>query len=103
MLSQTNFEKVGNNDNEKMPNFGVGDTRSGLVCNGTNIWLVVTPLSCKCTAAEFRAAIKEKIGSSLDGIFLDGSGSAQLRCLHKTLEGDGRVMPAMLKLEIKTN
>lgn len=99
MLSDTNFTKAISAENMPDPN-DANKNRAGLVCNGTNIWLVVSTTGC--TLANFRAAIKEKIGSTLDGIFLDGSGSAQLRCYDRTFIGSdpdpGRLLPEVLAL-----
>lgn len=65
--------------NESMPNRDGSTYRAGIVYNSSNnIWLVIS--SNSCSAAAFRAAIKEKIGSNtlVDGIFLDGSTCAQM-------------------------
>jgi hypothetical protein len=73
--------------------------RAGMVYNNANsLWLVVT--NSNCTAGQFRAAIKEKVGSNtlVDGIFLDGSGSAQLKCAGGSALGDGRSVPEMVSL-----
>ncbi len=75
--------------------------RSGLVYNtGLNIWLVVSTNTCTC--GKFRAAILEKIGSNtlVDGIFLDGGGSTQMKCAEVSNAGSepGRKMPEMVSL-----
>lgn len=73
--------------------------RAGLVYNNTNnIWLIVT--NTPCTAAQFRSAIKEKIGSGtlVNGIFLDGSGSAQLKAGTNYAYGDRRKVFSMVAL-----
>jgi hypothetical protein len=60
--------------------------RTALVYNDQlNIWYVVTPTSC--TPGQFRTAIKEKIGSGtlVDGIFLDGGNSTQMKCAEYEL------------------
>ncbi|WP_278738691.1 phosphodiester glycosidase family protein [Paenibacillus macerans] len=78
-------------DKENMQNRTGNAFRTGLVYNNTNnIWLIVTDV--KCTAAEFRTAIKEKVGSGtlVNGIFLDGSGSSQMKCKEKKVYGDER-------------
>ncbi|MEK8132852.1 phosphodiester glycosidase family protein [Paenibacillus filicis] len=90
-------------DAEKMPNRTGKVERAGLVYNtGLNIWLVVT--NTNCTAAEFRTAIKEKVGSGtlVNGIFLDGSGSSQMKCAEASVSGDGRKVPEMVALKDKS-
>ncbi|QSF46214.1 hypothetical protein [Paenibacillus tianjinensis] len=86
-------------DQQNMPNRTGNAMRAGLVYNNTNnIWLVVT--NTLCTAAQFRSAIKEKIGSGtlVNGIFLDGSGSAQLKAGTNVATGDGRKVFSMVAL-----
>lgn len=76
---------------EHMPAPDETRLRTGIVYNAAgNVWLVVTPT--RCTAEQFRAAIRETIGSGtlVDGIFLDGDGSSQLRASEITLPGDSR-------------
>ncbi|WP_163858126.1 hypothetical protein [Paenibacillus elgii] len=81
---------------------GTASGRSALVYNsGGNIWLVVT--NTTCTPEQFRTAIKEKIGSGtlVDGIFLDGSGSSQMKAQTSTgqivdVTGDGRTVYQMV-------
>ncbi|MDU7472562.1 MAG: phosphodiester glycosidase family protein [Paenibacillus macerans] len=86
-------------DKENMQNRTGNAFRTGLVYNNTNnIWLIVTDV--KCTAAEFRTAIKEKVGSGtlVNGIFLDGSGSSQMKCKEKKVYGDEREVYQMVAL-----
>ncbi|MET1174348.1 phosphodiester glycosidase family protein [Paenibacillus amylolyticus] len=69
---------------ENIQNADGAACRSAAVYNNTkNLWLVVT--DTKTTAAKFRADILEKIGlgTLVDGIMLDGSGSSQ----YKVAEG----------------
>jgi len=76
---------------QNMPSMTASVYRTALVYgSGLSVWLVVT--NTPCTASQFRAAIKERIGSGtlVDGIFLDGSGSSQMRCDSVRLRGDGR-------------
>lgn len=76
---------------QNMPNIDGKTSRTALVWNtGFNLWLIVT--ETPCTAEQFRLAIKKNIGSGtlVDGIFLDGGGSSQMRCLEKSIDGDGR-------------
>lgn len=78
---------------QNMPNMSGKAFRTALVYNsGLNLWMIVT--NTACTAGQFRYAIKEKIGSGtlVDGIFLDGSGSSQLKCDEAVLRGDGRTV-----------
>ncbi len=73
--------------------------RSGAVYDKEgNLYLVVS--STKGTLAAFREAILERIGEGklVDGIFLDGDGSSQLRSREKKLAGDGRLVVQMLRL-----
>ncbi|WP_025688244.1 hypothetical protein [Paenibacillus zanthoxyli] len=86
-------------DAQHMPNRTGTAMRAGLVYNNTNnIWLVVT--NTLCTAAQFRSAIKEKVGSGtlVNGIFLDGSGSAQLKAGTNVARGDRRLVYSMVAL-----
>lgn len=74
-----------------MPNMSGKAYRTAMVYgSGLNLWLIVT--NAACTAGQFRYAIKEKIGSGtlVDGIFLDGSGSSQMRTDKVQIRGDGR-------------
>lgn len=87
---------------EGMPNIDGNTTRTALVySSGLNIWLVVTDTAC--TAEAFRSAIQGQIGSGtiVDGIFLDGGGSSQLKCAEKIIVGDGRVVRQMVALTVK--
>ncbi|MFW5438128.1 hypothetical protein [Paenibacillus apiarius] len=93
--NDASWERVARGQN--MPNMSGKAYRTGLVYGtGLNLWLIVT--NTRCTAAEFRTAIKQKIGSGtlVDGIFLDGSGSSQMRCPEALLKGDGRTVYSIL-------
>ncbi|WP_239617768.1 phosphodiester glycosidase family protein [Cohnella mopanensis] len=63
-----------------------------------NLYLVVS--ATRGTLAEFRQAIVERIGDGqlVNGIFLDGDGSSQLRSREAKLSGDGRPVVQMLRL-----
>jgi hypothetical protein len=63
-----------------------------------NLYLVVS--TTKGSLASFREAIIEQIGEGnlVDGIFLDGDGSSQLRSRETKLRGDGRPVVQMLRL-----
>ncbi|QMV44963.1 hypothetical protein FPL14_09880 [Cohnella cholangitidis] len=63
-----------------------------------NLYLVVS--STKGTLAAFREAIAERVGDGklVNGIFLDGDGSSQLRSREAKLSGDGRPVVQMLSL-----
>ncbi|GAV13222.1 hypothetical protein PBN151_3156 [Paenibacillus sp. NAIST15-1] len=84
---------------QNMPNM-VGKTYRTAIVYGSslNIWMVVT--DSPCTAESFRMAIKQKIGSGTltDGIFLDGSGSSQLKHQSATLKGDGRTVYSIVSM-----
>ncbi|MEF3353191.1 hypothetical protein PV403_08385 [Paenibacillus sp. GYB006] len=61
-----------------------------------DIYLIVS--STKCTAKQFRAAIKSSIavGKLQEGIFLDGDGSSQLLAGNVKLKGDDRKVVQMI-------
>lgn len=63
-----------------------------------NLYLVVS--STKGTLAAFREAIVERVGDGklVNGVFLDGDGSSQLRSREAKLSGDGRPVVQMLSL-----
>lgn len=63
-----------------------------------NLYLIVS--ESKGSLASFREAVVERIGESrlVDGIFLDGDGSSQLRSREASLEGDGRPVVQMLRI-----
>ncbi len=63
-----------------------------------NLYLIVS--STKAPLAFFREAILEQIGDGklVNGIFLDGDGSSQLRSREMKLRGDGRPVVQMLRL-----
>lgn len=84
---------------QNMPSMAAEVYRTALVYGSAlNVWLVVT--NTPCTAARFRAAIKERIGSGtlVDGIYLDGSGSSQMRCDSVRLRGDGRTVYSVVAI-----
>ncbi|MBG9737278.1 hypothetical protein [Paenibacillus alvei] len=84
---------------QNMPSMTADVYRTALVYgNGLSVWLVVT--NTPCTAARFRAAVKERIGNGtlVDGIFLDGSGSSQMRCDSVRLRGDGRTVYSVVAI-----
>ncbi|OAB47178.1 phosphodiester glycosidase family protein [Paenibacillus antarcticus] len=64
--------------------------------NSGEIYLVVT--STKCTAEQFRTAIKRNVavGNLNEAIFLDGDGSSQLLVGNVKLEGDDRTVVQMI-------
>lgn len=76
--------------------------RSGAVYDEDGrLYLVVS--ETRGTLAEFRSAIVERLGADgrprlVDGIFLDGDGSSQLRSREVSLTGDGRPVVQMLSL-----
>lgn len=84
---------------EQMPAYDEERLRSGLVYDTRqNVYMIVTPTPC--TVPQFRAAILETLGHRglLDGIFLDGDGSSQLRSKQVRLAGDNRPVYQMLAL-----
>jgi hypothetical protein len=64
--------------------------------NSGEIYLVVT--STKCTAEQFRTAIKRNVAveNLNEAIFLDGDGSSQLLAGNIKLEGDARTVLQMI-------
>ncbi|TVY10018.1 hypothetical protein [Paenibacillus cremeus] len=87
---------------ENMPAFDEARLRSGAVYDDQmNIWLLVSDKPC--TVEQFRTAVKEVIAPKrlVDGIFLDGDGSSQMRNSQVTLKGDSREVYQMLALKEK--
>ncbi|MGF7033553.1 hypothetical protein J2T17_004501 [Paenibacillus mucilaginosus] len=87
---------------EDMPAFGEARLRSGAVYDKqNNLWLLVS--GEPCTVPEFRSAVLEVIapGQLVDGIFLDGDGSSQMRNSQAALKGDSREVYQMLALRRK--
>ncbi|QGR00030.1 hypothetical protein EHS13_10480 [Paenibacillus psychroresistens] len=84
---------------EKMPSYDELHMRSALVYDAyQQLYMIVTPTPC--TIEEFRNAIIEKLGNRrlVDGIFLDGDGSSQLKSRQAKLSGDHRQVYQMLRL-----
>lgn len=91
------WERIAREQN--MPNMAGKAFRTAMVYGtGLNLWLIVT--NTACTAAEFRSALKQKIGSGtlVDGIFLDGSGSSQMHYKDVLLRGDGRTVHSLVAI-----
>jgi hypothetical protein len=85
---------------EDMPAFNEKRLRSAAVYDDKqHLWMIVS--ESKCTVEEFRTAIKETVarGSLVDGIFLDGDGSSQLKCAEVSLKGDSRQVYQMMTLK----
>ncbi|EGL17323.1 MULTISPECIES: phosphodiester glycosidase family protein [Paenibacillus] len=84
---------------ENMPALNEARMRTGIVYDKSNaVWLVVTPTPC--TGEQFRAAIAGSLGRSglVDGVFLDGNGSSQLKVAQASLPGDKRQIYQMIAL-----
>ncbi|MBD0382623.1 hypothetical protein [Paenibacillus sedimenti] len=84
---------------EEMPVIGEKRMRSGIVYDKSNkVYLVVAPTPC--TGEQFRTAVMEQIGEGelVDGLFLDGDGSSQLKVANNVLPGDHREIYQMIKL-----
>ncbi|EPY07408.1 hypothetical protein PAALTS15_09795 [Paenibacillus alvei TS-15] len=97
LQNESGWERIAHLQN--MPNMSGKVYRTGLVYgSGMSMWMVVT--NTPCTAEQFRSAIKQKIGSGTltDGIFLDGSGSSQLRHGSASLQGDGRTVYSIVSI-----
>ncbi|MCY9760940.1 phosphodiester glycosidase family protein [Paenibacillus alvei] len=97
LQNESGWERIARLQN--MPNMPGKVFRTALVYgSGLSLWLVVT--NSPCTVESFRTAIKQKIGSGAltDGIFLDGSGSSQLRYDSVSLRGDGRTVHSIISI-----
>jgi len=84
---------------EEMPAFDEPRLRSAAVYDKlANLYLIVT--ETKATVPQFRQAIIDTIAPDqlVDGIFLDGDGSSQLRSKQMTLKGDTRPVYQMIAL-----
>ncbi|MEC0228741.1 hypothetical protein [Paenibacillus alba] len=84
---------------EEMPVIDEKRMRSGIVYDhNNNVYLIVSPTPC--TGEQFRAAVLEQVGNGqlVDGLFLDGDGSSQLRVADYTLPGDHRDVFQMIAL-----
>lgn len=90
-LEQVTAESAPLPDNYCLRSAAVYDTEG-------NLFLIVS--TTKGTLADFREAIVERIGDGklVNGIFLDGDGSSQLRSREAKLRGDGRPVVQMLRL-----
>lgn len=85
---------------EDMPAFGEPRLRSGIAYDRqSNVWLLASDKPC--TAALFRDAVKEVIAPGLlvDGLFLDGDGSTQMKNGSVALKGDQREVYQMVALK----
>ncbi|TXK85987.1 hypothetical protein [Paenibacillus sp. N3.4] len=84
---------------EEMPAYDENRLRSAVAYDTSNhVWLIVTPTAC--TIEQFRSAILQKVapGQLIDGVFLDGDGSSQLKSRQHQLQGDGREVYQMLEI-----
>lgn len=84
---------------EEMPVMEEPRMRSGMVFDKNNeVWLIVTPTLS--TVEQFRNAVRDTVGKELivDGIFLDGDGSSQLKLPNAMLAGDHRQVYQMITL-----
>jgi hypothetical protein len=84
---------------EEMPVINEKRMRSGIVYDRmNNVYLVVAPTPC--TGEEFRTAVQEQVGENqlVDGLFLDGDGSSQLKVANFLLPGDHREVYQMIAL-----
>lgn len=85
---------------EDMPAFAEARLRSGAVYDKSqNLWLLVS--ETPCTVEQFRTAAIEWVGRTqvVDGVFLDGDGSSQMRSAQIQLKGDTREVYQMLALK----
>ncbi|MGG1520181.1 hypothetical protein ABE504_32725 [Paenibacillus oryzisoli] len=84
---------------EEMPVIDEPRMRSGIVYDRYNrLYLVVAPTPC--TGEAFRSAVMEQVGDGalVDGLFLDGDGSSQLKVKNFLLPGDHREVYQMISL-----
>ncbi len=87
---------------ENMPVMDAPRLRSAAVYDRQQaLWMIVSDKPC--TVEAFRTAIRETIapGQLVDGIFLDGDGSSQMRSAEVTLRGDTRAVYQMMALKNK--
>jgi hypothetical protein len=85
---------------EDMPAFDEQRLRSGIIYdNEQMMWMIVSDKPC--TVEQFRQAAVETVGRSraVDGIFVDGDGSSQMRSAQIQLKGDSREVYQMLALK----
>lgn len=97
LLNETGWEKQANA--EGMPAMDENRLRSGMVYDtDRSVFLIVTPTPC--TVKAFRDAVREKVagGRLVDGVFLDGDGSSQLKAGKQELAGDKRPVYQMIAL-----
>jgi len=85
-------------EQEHMPGIDLPHMRSAIVFDRANqVRLYVT--QDRCTAGQFRSAIKEWGGAELvDGVFLDGDGSSQMKAAEVQLAGDKREVRQIIKI-----
>lgn len=86
-------------DKEGMPAMDENRMRSGLAFDeNQQLWMLVSPTPC--TVEQFRTAVKETLAKAklVDGIFLDGDGSSQLKVAEASLPGDRREVYQMLAI-----
>ncbi|WP_218092102.1 hypothetical protein [Paenibacillus solanacearum] len=91
---------VGQALDEDMPAFDAPRLRSGAVYDDEqNLYLIVSDKPC--TVEQFRTAVKETVAPNrlVDGIFLDGDGSSQMRNGQVALHGDTRAVYQMMALK----
>ncbi|KRE46940.1 hypothetical protein [Paenibacillus sp. Soil724D2] len=84
---------------EEMPLINEKRMRSGIVYDrNNNVYLVVAPTPC--TGEQFRTAVQDQVGNGqlVDGLFLDGDGSSQLKVANYLLPGDHREVYQMIAL-----
>jgi hypothetical protein len=84
---------------EGLPAIDEKRMRSGLVYDRDGyLWMIVTPT--KSTGEQFRTAVKETLINAhpVDGVFLDGDGSSQLKVAEASLPGDRREVYQMLAI-----
>ncbi|GIP38086.1 hypothetical protein J31TS4_13660 [Paenibacillus sp. J31TS4] len=82
---------------EEMPAMDEKRMRSAVAYDRDNrVWLLVSPTPC--TVAVFREAVRETVGRDriVDGVFLDGDGSSQLKAAGVALPGDRRAVYQMI-------
>lgn len=85
-------------EREHMPGLELPHMRAALVFDRNNqVRLYVT--QDRCTGEQFRSAIKEAGGADLiDGIFLDGDGSSQMKADGVNLPGDQREIRQIISI-----
>lgn len=106
-LGDSNWKTIINSNNENLSNPDSPSGRSAMAVYGGKVYLIVA--ESDCTATVFRANILKWFGmtdtvggtsTTKFAIFLDGSGSSQLKCAEKSITGDSRLLGQIISLKL---